>query len=77
MPGDNLSRLTQLPGIQADDVKELESQVTELEEFLKALDMRGDNRVGDVRKAVQNWGRLELVDASFKGQHFCCNEEIG
>jgi translocation protein SEC63 len=67
MPGDNLSRLTQLPGIQADDVKELESQVTELEEFLKALDMRGDNRVGDVRKAVQNWGRLELVDASFKG----------
>jgi translocation protein SEC63 len=77
MPGDNRFSLAQLPGIQADDVKELESQVTELEDFVEILDMRGDDRVGDIRKAVQNWGRLELVDASFKGWHFCCTEEIG
>ena len=67
VPGDDRSRLIQLPGILAEDVKELESQVAELEDLVNALGMKDDNRVRDIKKAAQHWGRIELVEASFKG----------
>jgi translocation protein SEC63 len=68
-PGVSRSRLAQLPGIQA-NAKELESQ---REDFVEVLDMRGNDRVGDIRKASQG---LDSVDASFKGAQFCCVKEI-
>ena len=64
-------RLAQLPGIkysevvgenasiQADDVKDVATQ----------LEQKGDGRADDVKKAVDKWGRLEIVDAAYKGAH--------
>ena len=72
VPGDDRSRWTQLPGILAEDVKELESQVAELEDLVSALGMKDDNRLGDIKKAAQHWGRIELVEASFKGWQALC-----
>jgi translocation protein SEC63 len=66
-PGSEKLKFAQLPNIQGNEVKSLGGNATILEEFVLALDAKGDRRVADVKKAVQTWGRLELVDASFKG----------
>jgi len=67
LPGDERFRFAQLPGIQCDEVKALGGDAAILEDFVAALDAKSDRRTGDVKKAVQSWGRLELVDVSFKG----------
>jgi translocation protein SEC63 len=62
-------RLAQLPSIQADEIAELTggSEGLELEEFARRLEDKKDSRAKEVRKAMKTWGRLELVDACFKG----------
>jgi translocation protein SEC63 len=47
---------------------EKQGGVENLAKFVESLEKKGDARVQDVRKALEGWGRLELVDVSFKGR---------
>lgn len=59
--------LTQLPGIEKQDIVQLPSKTKEMVDFLRVLEKKGDDRVSEVKKAMEKWGRVEMVDASFKG----------
>jgi translocation protein SEC63 len=60
------ARLTQLPSIQSKDVDQLSDAKT-LTDVAEALESKQDDRASDVKKALQQWGSLEIVDAAFKG----------
>ncbi|KIK01087.1 hypothetical protein K443DRAFT_99264 [Laccaria amethystina LaAM-08-1] len=59
--------LTQLPGIEKQDLVQLSSKTKEMVDLLRVLEKKGDDRVPEVKKAMEKWGRVEMVDASFKG----------
>lgn len=67
IPGNERLKFAQLPGIKSEEVRELAGDSELLEEFVQALEMNGDARIKDVKTAMKTWGRLELIDASFKG----------
>jgi len=46
---------------------QLPSKTKEMVDFLRVLEKKGDDRVSEVKKAMEKWGRVEMVDASFKG----------
>lgn len=57
----------QLPHVDGAEVQEIAPKAEGMEDFVAALEKRGDGRVGEVKTALKRWGRVELVDASFKG----------
>ena len=59
--------LMQLPGIEKQDVVQLSSKTKEMVDLLRVLEKKGDHRVPAVKKAMEKWGHVEMVDASFKG----------
>ncbi|KDQ65135.1 hypothetical protein JAAARDRAFT_168038 [Jaapia argillacea MUCL 33604] len=63
-PADNKLKFSQLPGVEASEVKE--EDVDKIEDLVDVLSGKGDGRVGEIKKAVKKWGRLDVVDASFK-----------
>jgi len=65
-PGNERLKFAQLPGIKSEEVRELAADTELLEEFVQTLETTGDERIGEVKKAMKTWGRVELVDASFK-----------
>jgi translocation protein SEC63 len=68
LPGKEQLKFAQLPGIKLD---ETHGETANIAQFVERLEERGDGRVKDVKRALQGWGRLKLVDASFKGRfHF-------
>lgn len=60
------ARLTQLPSIQNKDVDSLDDAKS-LVDVAKALELKKDHRATDVKKALERWGSIEVVDAAFKG----------
>lgn len=60
-------RLSQLPGIKTEEFATLKA--ADLAELVDELEAKSDGRVDDVKKAVDRWGRLELVDAAYKGMN--------
>lgn len=69
-------KLAQLPGCNAEEVAAVIGQAADasVETLIKKLEGNTDNRVEDMKKAAQKWGKFELVDASFKGESFVTNE---
>jgi translocation protein SEC63 len=67
LPGSDRLRFAQLPGIKGEEVGKLAPHARDLEDFVHALQEKADGRIGEVKKAVETWGRIELVDAVFKG----------
>ena len=65
-PGDVSAKYAQLPGIEPEEAKALSRQASAVDELIGALGEK-DGRVAEVKKAASRWGRLDLVDASFKG----------
>jgi len=49
-----------------DELTSLAPGAKDLDDFVKALDEKQDDRLLDVRRAIAKWGRLEIVDAAFK-----------
>jgi len=47
-------------------LEEQQGDAGNIGEFVEALEQQGDGRVTDIRRALQGWGRLELVEANFK-----------
>lgn len=67
LPPRNGLELAQLPRIGEDDAKVLRSEVDGMGTVVERLNEKGDGRAEDVKKALDRWGRVELVDAAFKG----------
>jgi translocation protein SEC63 len=60
--------LLQFPGVTEEDVKENKGKgITEL---VARLEEQQDQRAVSIRKAMERWGKLEIVDAKFKGTSF-------
>ncbi|KAI0313248.1 Sec63 Brl domain-containing protein [Amylostereum chailletii] len=66
LPGSRQAKFEQLPGISESTVAELGPDATDIAEVARLLDIKGDKSSDDVKKAADRWGRLELVDASFR-----------
>jgi translocation protein SEC63 len=66
-PGNEKLKFTQLPHIQSGELKSLGVNATIFEDLVHVLEAKNDSRTQDVKKALKTWGRLDLVDASFKG----------
>ncbi|KAH8832821.1 Sec63 Brl domain-containing protein [Flagelloscypha sp. PMI_526] len=63
----DLSRLAQLPGVASiKDAREVAPRAHDLDDMVKAMKEKSDTRASDVAKAVQKWGRIDLVDAQFR-----------
>lgn len=62
-------RLTQLPSIQKTDVEKL-TEAKSLTDLAEVLESKKDERASDVKKALDKWGAIEIVDAAFKGTFF-------
>ncbi len=59
-------RLTQLPGIGEQDVATLTPKAN-MKDLLCVLEEKKDPRAGDVKEALQKWGHVEIVEATFRG----------
>ncbi|KAF8189741.1 Sec63 Brl domain-containing protein [Pholiota molesta] len=59
-------RLTQLPGLSTEDLQEIAPKAKTLTDVLRSLEEKADPRANDVKKAIERWGRVDLVSASFK-----------
>lgn len=68
-PERKLQKYAQLPGLKQEDVRDLGTAVEDFKEVVTALEGRDHGRVDDIKKAVERWGRVEIVDAQFKGEH--------
>lgn len=64
LPGKEQFKFAQLPGINVGEKGEGSGSI---EDFVGVLEQKGDGRVTAMKKALERWGRLELVDASFRG----------
>lgn len=69
LPGPEKNRFVQLPGIKGEELPDLAPNARDFADIVKSLEEKHDSRAIDVKKAVDYWGRLEVVDASFKGGH--------
>ncbi|PPQ88728.1 hypothetical protein CVT25_009686 [Psilocybe cyanescens] len=59
-------RLTQLPCIKQEDVAPLATRTKDMTDVLHSLEEKDDPRSKDVKKALEKWGHVEIVSASFK-----------
>lgn len=71
LPGDTSLKLAQLPGIRETESRELLSSAVTVSNVAEKLEEKGDSRASEVRKAMSQWGKIEIVDASFKGMLAC------
>lgn len=71
-------RFTQLPGIDYDTIHTIAPKAKDMSEFLRSLEEKKDPRVNDVKKTMEKWGQIEIVDATFKGSQiiFSCPHSI-
>jgi translocation protein SEC63 len=60
---------TQLPGIGYDEIPKIAPKAKDMSEFLRSLEEKEDPRASDVKKAMERWGHVVIVDAAFKGLH--------
>lgn len=77
-PGEAQLRLAQLPGFDPEEAAKHSAESKSLDEFVDALEEKHDERVTDVRKAFEQWGKVQIVDAAFKviGERFVTPSSI-
>ena len=73
LPGVDRLHFTQLPGIMMDELTSLPPGSKDLDDFIQALKEKQDDRLVEVRKAMEKWGRIEIADAAFKGTPYICH----
>ncbi|EIN04311.1 hypothetical protein PUNSTDRAFT_108433 [Punctularia strigosozonata HHB-11173 SS5] len=59
-------KFAQLPKIEENEAKALAPTADGLEDFVTALEAKGDARAAEAKKAVEKWGKLDVVDIAFK-----------
>lgn len=69
VPSPEASVLTQFPNINEEDVKNILQQLDnhDVRAFVEHLEKTHDPRAEQALKAAESWGKLELVETSFKG----------
>lgn len=69
-------RLTQLPGISVEDIAAVAPKAKDMSDVLHSLEEKDDPRSKDVKKTLEKWGRVQIVEAAFKGEFSvsnCCS----
>lgn len=59
--------LTQLPGISFKDLEKLPAKAS-MVDLLHSLEEKKDPRLNNVRRTLEKWGRVEIVEATFRGK---------
>ncbi|KAF8905804.1 hypothetical protein CPB84DRAFT_1844796 [Gymnopilus junonius] len=59
-------KLTQLPGLSKEDILKVAPKAKDMEDLLHELEEKKDERLVDVKRAMEKWGRVDIVDATFK-----------
>lgn len=59
-------RFIQLPGISYDEIHTIAPRAKDMSEFLRLLEEKDDPRINEVKKVMEKWGQVEIVDAAFK-----------
>lgn len=62
----DLLKFSQLPDIALEEVEKFKD-VHDFDRLIQDLESSNDPRVGDVKKAVQNWSSIQIVGSTFKG----------
>lgn len=70
-PGQESLKFAQLPGIKQSEAEDFAKEFDGYEDLAASLEEKHDGRLEDVKKAISRWGKLDLVDASFKGISSC------
>ncbi|KZT13196.1 uncharacterized protein LAESUDRAFT_669586 [Laetiporus sulphureus 93-53] len=72
VPGQNNLKLAQLPGVSPAEAAELAPKAGDMEDLISSLEKNGDERVEEIKKATEKWGKVEVLDASLKvfGERF-------
>ena len=74
----DLLKFSQLPDIALDEVEKFKD-VHDFDRLIQDLESSNDPRVEDVKKAIRNWGSVQIVGSAFKGpcpgssRIFCAN----
>jgi translocation protein SEC63 len=68
-------RLTQLPGVDPKNLASLPAKAN-MSDILHSLEEKKDPRTDDVRKTLEKWGRVEIIEASFRGKSFSTINKI-
>lgn len=77
-PGEAQLRLAQLPGFDPEEVVKQSAKSESLGDFVSTLEEKRDERVLEVKKAFEQWGKVQIVDAAFKviGERFITPSSI-
>jgi translocation protein SEC63 len=67
LPGSLGARWAQLPGLQKSDIRTLPATSRDFADVITHLEEQKNDIAEDARKAMERWGRIEIVDAKFKG----------
>ena len=59
-------KFSQLPDITLDEVDKFKD-VRGFDGLIQNLESSNDPRAGDIKKAVQNWGNVQIVSSTFRG----------
>jgi translocation protein SEC63 len=59
-------KFSQLPDIALGEVEKFKN-IRGFDGLVQNLESSNDPRAGDVKKAVQNWGNIQIVGSTFKG----------
>ncbi|KAH9172135.1 Sec63 Brl domain-containing protein [Lactarius sanguifluus] len=66
LPGSPGARWAQLPGMKRGDIRALPATSRDFADVISHLEEQKNVLVEDARKAVERWGRIEIVNATFK-----------
>lgn len=67
LPGSPGARWAQLPGMKRGDIRALPAISRDFADVIAHLEEQKNVLAEDARKTVERWGRIEIVDAKFKG----------
>jgi translocation protein SEC63 len=67
LPGSPGARWAQLPGLKKDEVRALPRSSRDFSDVIAVLEQQKNAFAAEARKTVETWGRVEIVDARFRG----------
>jgi hypothetical protein len=68
LPGSPGARWAQLPGLKNEEIRAFPTTSRDFMDVITALDGQQKSALAaDARKTLDSWGRIEVVDASFRG----------
>ena len=68
-------KFSQLPDIDLDEIDKFKD-VHGFDGLIQNLESSNDPRAGDVKKAVQNWGNVQIVGSTFRGLPYGINPRL-